>query len=66
MYEGNDYVVLSDIMGDEDHLGDMDFKVAERGRCHRFANGYKNRWHNLEIMEVALAQARDVFISLMR
>ncbi len=26
--EGNDYVVLSDIMGDEDHLGDMDFKVA--------------------------------------
>lgn len=26
--EGKDYVVLSDIMGDEDHLGDMDFKVA--------------------------------------
>jgi polyribonucleotide nucleotidyltransferase len=26
--EGNDFVVLSDILGDEDHLGDMDFKVA--------------------------------------
>ena len=26
--EGNDYSVLSDILGDEDHLGDMDFKVA--------------------------------------
>lgn len=26
--EGNDYAILSDIMGDEDHLGDMDFKVA--------------------------------------
>ena len=26
--EGNDYAVLSDILGDEDHLGDMDFKVA--------------------------------------
>ena len=26
--EGDDFVVLSDILGDEDHLGDMDFKVA--------------------------------------
>ena len=26
--EGEDFVVLSDILGDEDHLGDMDFKVA--------------------------------------
>ena len=26
--EGNDFAVLSDILGDEDHLGDMDFKVA--------------------------------------
>ena len=26
--EGDDYAVLSDILGDEDHLGDMDFKVA--------------------------------------
>ena len=26
--EGNDFSVLSDILGDEDHLGDMDFKVA--------------------------------------
>jgi polyribonucleotide nucleotidyltransferase len=27
--EGKDFAVLSDILGDEDHLGDMDFKVAE-------------------------------------
>ena len=27
--EGDDFSVLSDILGDEDHLGDMDFKVAE-------------------------------------
>jgi len=35
MKEGNDYVVLSDILGDEDHLGDMDFKVTgtRRGIC---------------------------------
>jgi hypothetical protein len=26
--EGDEYAVLSDILGDEDHLGDMDFKVA--------------------------------------
>jgi polyribonucleotide nucleotidyltransferase len=27
--EGDQFVVLTDIMGDEDHLGDMDFKVAD-------------------------------------
>ena len=39
--EGEDFVVLSDIMGDEDHLGDMDFKVAgtEEG-INVAANGY--------------------------
>jgi polyribonucleotide nucleotidyltransferase len=57
--EGDDYVVLSDIMGDEDHLGDMDFKVAGT------ANGVtalqmdiKINGITREIMEVALAQAK--------
>ncbi len=56
--EGNDYVILSDIMGDEDHLGDMDFKVAGT------ANGItalqmdiKINGINAEIMQKALEQA---------
>ena len=42
--EGNRFAVLSDILGDEDHLGDMDFKVAgtEQGR-HRAADGPEDR-----------------------
>lgn len=39
--EGEDFIVLTDIMGDEDHLGDMDFKVAGTKRCYNsFTNGY--------------------------
>lgn len=39
--EGADFSVLSDILGDEDHLGDMDFKVAGMRRWNYFAtNGY--------------------------
>jgi len=39
--EGDNFVVLSDILGDEDHLGDMDFKVAGTDRwCYCTANGY--------------------------
>ena len=35
--EGDDFSVLSDILGDEDHLGDMDFKVAEpKMELHHF------------------------------
>ena len=58
--EGSDYVVLSDILGDEDHLGDMDFKVAGT------ANGISALQMDIkidgiteEIMKTALAQARD-------
>ena len=42
--EGNRFAVLSDILGDEDHLGDMDFKVAgtEQGH-HRAADGPEDR-----------------------
>ena len=58
--EGNKFAVLTDILGDEDHLGDMDFKVAGT------ANGItalqmdiKIQGINKEIMQVALAQAKE-------
>jgi polyribonucleotide nucleotidyltransferase len=58
--EGNDYVVLSDIMGDEDHLGDMDFKVAGTSEgVTALQMDIKIDGITSEIMEVALAQARD-------
>ncbi|KFN49778.1 polyribonucleotide nucleotidyltransferase [Arenimonas composti] len=58
--EGEDFAVLSDILGDEDHLGDMDFKVAGT------ANGISALQMDIkidgiteEIMKVALAQAKQ-------
>lgn len=58
--EGNKFAVLSDILGDEDHLGDMDFKVAGT------ANGItalqmdiKIQGITKEIMQAALAQAKE-------
>ena len=58
--EGNKFAVLTDILGDEDHLGDMDFKVAGT------ANGVtalqmdiKIEGITAEIMQAALAQAHD-------
>ena len=56
--EGNDYAVLSDILGDEDYLGDMDFKVAgtERG-ITSLQMDIKITSITKEIMEQALAQA---------
>ena len=58
--EGERFAVLSDILGDEDHLGDMDFKVAgtERG-ITSLQMDLKITSINEEIMKVALAQARD-------
>jgi polyribonucleotide nucleotidyltransferase len=58
--ENDKFVVLSDIMGDEDHLGDMDFKVAgtEKG-VNALQMDIKIDGITREIMEVALAQARD-------
>ncbi|MCH8153921.1 MAG: polyribonucleotide nucleotidyltransferase, partial [Proteobacteria bacterium] len=58
--DGDDYAVLSDILGDEDHLGDMDFKVAgsERG-ITSLQMDIKITSITSEIMEVALKQARD-------
>ena len=56
--EGNDFVVLSDILGDEDHLGDMDFKVAgtEKG-VTALQMDIKITGITEEIMKVALEQA---------
>ena len=58
--EGDRYAVLSDIMGDEDHLGDMDFKVAgTREGVTALQMDIKIDGITREIMEGALAQARE-------
>ena len=58
--EDDGYAVLSDILGDEDHLGDMDFKVAgtEEG-ITSLQMDIKITSITKEIMEIALDQARD-------
>ncbi|MBI1396014.1 MAG: polyribonucleotide nucleotidyltransferase [Betaproteobacteria bacterium] len=58
--EGNRFAVLSDILGDEDHLGDMDFKVAgtENG-VTALQMDIKIQGITKEIMHVALLQARE-------
>ena len=58
--EGKDFAVLSDILGDEDHLGDMDFKVAgtEEG-ITSLQMDIKITSITEEIMKIALAQAKD-------
>ena len=58
--EGDDFAVLSDILGDEDHLGDMDFKVAgtEAG-ITSLQMDIKITSITREIMDVALNQAKD-------
>ena len=58
--EGDDFVVLSDILGDEDHLGDMDFKVAGTDSgITALQMDIKIDGITREIMSAALAQARD-------
>ncbi|HLF98362.1 MAG TPA: polyribonucleotide nucleotidyltransferase [Methylococcaceae bacterium] len=58
--EGDEYAILSDIMGDEDHLGDMDFKVAGTAKgLTALQMDIKIDGITPEIMRVALAQAKD-------
>ena len=58
--EGSRYAVLSDILGDEDHLGDMDFKVAgTEGGITSLQMDIKIAGITEEIMKVALGQAKD-------
>ena len=58
--EGEDFAVLSDILGDEDHLGDMDFKVAGTSKgVTSLQMDIKITSITEEIMRIALDQARD-------
>src|SRR4030088_2287187 len=65
--EGNRFAVLSDILGDEDHLGDMDFKVAgtERG-VTALQMDLKIESINKGIMKVALDQAREARLQILQ
>ena len=58
--EGEEYAVLSDIIGDEDHLGDMDFKVAgSKEGITALQMDLKITSINQDIMKIALDQARE-------
>ena len=65
--EANRFAVLTDILGDEDHLGDMDFKVAgtEQG-VTALQMDIKIEGITKEIMQVALAQAREARMQILR
>ncbi len=64
--EGDDYAILTDILGDEDHLGDMDFKVAgtEAG-ITSLQMDIKVAGITAEIMEKALDQAKDARLHIL-
>jgi len=58
--EGDEYAILTDILGDEDHLGDMDFKVTGTDQgITALQMDIKITSITFEIMEHALAQAKD-------
>lgn len=58
--DGNRFAVLTDILGDEDHLGDMDFKVAgSTNGITALQMDIKIQGITKEIMQVALAQAKE-------
>jgi polyribonucleotide nucleotidyltransferase len=64
--EGDRYVVLSDILGDEDHLGDMDFKVAgSREGITALQMDIKIEGITREIMQVALNQAKGARLHIL-
>jgi len=64
--EGEDFAVLTDILGDEDHLGDMDFKVAgtETG-VTALQMDIKIQGITEQIMETALGQAKDARLHIL-
>ncbi|MGP8334437.1 polyribonucleotide nucleotidyltransferase, partial [Serratia sp. CY43514] len=64
--EADNYVVLSDILGDEDHLGDMDFKVAgSRDGITALQMDIKIEGITREIMQVALNQAKGARLHIL-
>jgi polyribonucleotide nucleotidyltransferase len=65
--EGTEFAVLTDILGDEDHLGDMDFKVAGTAQgVTALQMDIKIEGINEEIMESALEQARDARLYILK
>ena len=65
--DGNRFAVLTDILGDEDHLGDMDFKVAGTDRgVTALQMDIKIQGITKEIMAVALSQAREGRLHILR
>lgn len=65
--EGKEFAVLSDIMGDEDHLGDMDFKVAGTKKgITSLQMDLKITSITFDIMEQALEQAKDGRIHILK
>jgi len=64
--EGNKFAVLTDILGDEDHLGDMDFKVAgTTSGITALQMDIKIQGITKEIMQVALAQAKEARLHIL-
>ena len=64
--EGNRFAVLTDILGDEDHLGDMDFKVAGTpAGITALQMDIKIQGITKEIMQVALAQAKEARLHIL-
>ena len=64
--EGDRFAVLTDILGDEDHLGDMDFKVAGTvDGVTALQMDIKIQGITEEIMEIALAQAREARLHIL-
>ena len=64
--DGNRFAVLTDILGDEDHLGDMDFKVAgTTSGITALQMDIKIQGITKEIMQVALAQAKDARLHIL-
>ena len=64
--DGDDYAVLTDILGDEDHLGDMDFKVAGTSDgITALQMDIKIQGITREIMDKALAQAHDARLHIL-
>ena len=64
--EDNDYYILTDILGDEDHLGDMDFKVAgTKEGITAIQMDIKISGIPSEVMSKALAQARDARLHIL-
>jgi polyribonucleotide nucleotidyltransferase len=64
--EGENFTVLTDILGDEDHLGDMDFKVAGTSRgVNALQMDIKIQGITREIMEIALKQAKEARLNIL-